>query len=477
MPHTVFIPEYITLIPKKVFNPHFQPIYVFFFKKAAKRGTFAIDLRKKDMKYVTMRLDNASNIYPAALTKRYASIFRMSVILTETINLNILQQALNTTVQRIPLFAYTLKNGAFWWYLRQLDKEPTISEYTPNQDKRGFKFHGGFLFKVSADGNRILLDVFHALADGRGGQTFLLTLTAEYIRLRYEVKDIEYNDLVLNPKDKPFKKETEDCFVSFAGKKGALEQNELAYHIHGRKLKFDELERERYTLSSAQTKSVCGRYGCTITELLTASMVSALQQVYLNDKRKHKRTALKVSVPVDLRPIFSGKTLRNFSSYVNLGVNVNNGQFSFDEILDIVKSQKHFMTQRCELEKKIAANVALENNFAISAIPLFIKHPIIDFICRTKGDRYCSQTLSNLGNVVLPEAISPYVKEIDFILGRQRGTSGAASAIGYNGKIFINFTRNIAEKDFEDYFCDQLRDLGINVISLSELRLPELQTA
>ena len=81
-----------------------------------------------------MRLDNASNIYPAALTKRYASIFRMSVTLTETINLNILQQALDTTVKRIPLFSYTLKNGAFWWYLKKLDKSPYLSKYTKNQD-------------------------------------------------------------------------------------------------------------------------------------------------------------------------------------------------------------------------------------------------------------------------------------------------------------------------------------------------------
>ena len=152
---------------------------------------------------VKMRLDNASNIYPAALTKRYASIFRMSVTLTETINLNILQQALDTTVKRIPLFSYTLKNGAFWWYLKKLDKSPYLSKYTKNQDKRGFKFHGGFLFKVSADDNRIVLDVFHALADGRGGQTFLLTLAAEYLRIRYELKNIEYTDLVLDPFEKP----------------------------------------------------------------------------------------------------------------------------------------------------------------------------------------------------------------------------------------------------------------------------------
>lgn len=426
---------------------------------------------------VKMRLDNASNIYPAALSKHHASIFRMSVTLKESVNLNILQQALNATVQRIPLFSYTLKNGAFWWYLKQLDKMPMISKYTPNQDKRGFKFHGGFLFKVSAQDNMIVLDVFHALADGKGGQTFLLTLVTEYIRLMYGVKDIRYNDVVLNPFERPAQKEIEDCFSLFAGKKGALEQNELAYHIPGKKIGFSELNRERFVLDTDSVKRVCHEYDCTVTEILTASMVSALQQVWLTDKKRHKKTALKVSVPVNLRPIFSGKTLRNFSSYVNLGVNVNNGQFSFTEILDIVKSQKRFMAQRSELEKKIAANVALENNLAISAIPLFIKRPIIDLICRIKGDRYCSQTLSNLGNVVMPESIAAYIEEMDFILGRQRGTSGAASAVGYNGKIFVNFTRNIAEKDFENYFYDQLRDLGIKSFNLSELRLPELQTA
>ena len=424
-----------------------------------------------------MRLDNASNIYPAALTKRYASIFRMSVSLSEAVNLNILQQALNTTIERIPLFAYTLRNGAFWWYLRKLDKTPTLSKYTPNQDKRGFKFHGGFLFKVSAEDNRIVLDGFHALADGRGGETFLLTLTAEYLRMRYQLKDIAYNDVVLNPFDRSHSKETDDCFAYFAGKKGALEKNELAYHIPGKKIHFAELNRERIVLDGAQTKKVCAEYKCTVTELLTAAMVSALQQVYVHDRRKNKKTGLKVSVPVDLRALFPGKTLRNFSSYVNLGVNVNNGSFSFEEILSQVIAQKKYMAQPIELEKKVAANVALENNFAVSMIPLALKRPIIDLICRIKGDRFCSQTLSNLGYIKLPEAISPYVEEMDFILGRQRGTSGAAAAVGINGKIFLNFTRNIYESDFESYFCEQLHELGISPLSLPERHLRELQTA
>ena len=42
-----------------------------------------------------------------------------------------------------------------------------------------------------------------------GGMTFLLTLTGEYLRLKYKCK-VKYNDLILDPKDKPKKEEYED---------------------------------------------------------------------------------------------------------------------------------------------------------------------------------------------------------------------------------------------------------------------------
>ena len=82
------------------------------------------------MTAITMRLDNASNIYPASLTKKYASLFRQSVTLSEPVNVNYLQQALNNTVKRIPSFGCTLKSGAFWWYLKELDRLPMVGELT-----------------------------------------------------------------------------------------------------------------------------------------------------------------------------------------------------------------------------------------------------------------------------------------------------------------------------------------------------------
>ena len=413
-----------------------------------------------------MRLDNASNIYPASLTKRYASLFRQSVTLSEPVNVNYLQQALNNTVQRIPSFGCTLKSGAFWWYLKELKKLPVVGELT-SLSPFGYKFHGGFLFKVSADGCRIVLDVFHALADGKGGQTFLLTLTAEYLRLRYGI-DIPYNDLILDPFDVPSKRESEDSFTEFSGKKGAMEQNDTAYHAHGHKIGYRVLNNERIIVPFDELKPVATKYSCTVTELITAAMVSALQEVHKHDHRKAKKTAIKVNVPVNLRPLFGSRTLRNFSSYINLGVDVANGYYDFDEIVKIVSAQKRHLVLKSELERKVAANVALENNFAIAMIPLFIKRYAIDIVCRLKGDKLLSQTFSNLGNVVLPESMQKYVKEMDFMLGRQRGVPGAAAGVGYNGNLYLNFSRNIVEDDFESYFVDQLHQLGITTKQASE---------
>ena len=413
-----------------------------------------------------MRIDNASNVYPASLTKKYASLYRMSVTLSEPVNVNYLQQALNNTVKRIPAFGCTLKSGAFWWYLRQLDKMPTVSQLAP-LSPHGYKFHGGFLFKVYADDCRIVLDVFHALADGKGGQTFLLTLTGEYLRLRYGIA-IDYNELVLDTSDMPSKRESEDCFANFSDKKGAFEQNDKAYHSRGHKEFYKIMHNERVVMPCDQLKAVTAKYSCTVTELLTAAMVSALQEVHKQDHRKAKRSAIRISVPVNLRPIFGGRTLRNFSSYVNLGVDVANGYYSFDEILENVAAQKRHLVLKSELEKKVAKNVSLENNYAIAMIPLFIKKYAIDIICRLKGDKLISQTLSNLGNVNLPESMRPYVCEMDFILGRQRGTPGACACVSYGGNLYLNMSRNIAEADFESYFVDQMRQLGINARQYSE---------
>ena len=144
-----------------------------------------------------------------------------------------------------------------------------------------------------------------------------------------------------------------------------------------------------------------------------------------------------------------------------LGVDVRNGDYDFDHILEVVSAQKRLYSMPSQLEPKVAKNVELENNFAINCIPRFLKKPIIDVINKLKGDRYCTHTLSNLGKIDLPESLRPYVRDIDFVLGRQRGNSG-------NGNLILNMSRRIAERAFEDAFVEQLAMLGIPVEATEE---------
>ena len=407
-----------------------------------------------------MRIDNAANIYPASLSKHYASLYRMSVTLTETVDPVVLQHALETVSDRIPTFRCELKSGMFWWHLRRMDKDPEVSPSAP-LNRFHFSDNGGFLYKVSADGRRIVLDVFHALADGTGSETFLLTLTGEYLRLKYGLK-ISYSGLVLDPSDAPDAGEVEDSFKTvFSGRKGSLEQNVPAYHIKGERLPGAGLRDIRAVLSMDAVKAVCRRMECTVTDLLVGMMLDALQKLYRADGDNRKTSVLKVSVPVNLRPLYGSRSVRNFSSYVNLGLDVKSGYLQLDQLVRLVKMQKKTMLRSENLEPKIAANVELEESIAVRMLPLVVKKPIIDLINRHHGDIYVSQTLSNLGEIRLPEQMQPYVTEYDFILGRQRGNSGAFSCVGYNGKLFLHLSRNIFGAEYEQLFLDRAASLGL----------------
>ena len=416
-----------------------------------------------------LRLDNAANIYPASMSKEYCSLYRILITMAENIDVTTLQTALTTVAERIPTFRCTLKAGAFWWYLDRCDAEPLVRPLKPLKSFR-FKEQDGLLYRVSVSGKELSLDVFHALADGNGAMVFLMTLAGEYIRRRYGTS-IQYNYLVLDPKDQPAYAEVEDSFKTvFSGRRGQLEKNVDAYHIRGTVIPFGTVKDLRVEMQADAVRQVGKRYDCTVTELLTAAMLYALQQEHRMDDREKKRSVLKVSVPVNLRPLYHSRTVRNFSSYVNLGVDVKDGYLTFDQMVKAVKAQKENDLKKENLEPKIAANVELEEMLVVRMLPLIFKHPIIDVINLLHGDRFCSQTLSNIGNLNVPKALLPYIQGVDFALGRQRGNSGAVSCVSYNGRLCLHMTRKIYSDRFEQAFLYQLQRLGLTVsTSVSDL--------
>ena len=97
----------------------------------------------------------------------------------------------------------------------------------------------------------------------------------------------------------------------------------------------------------------------------------------------------------------------------------------------------------------------------LKAFPLFIKNPVMWTIYRVAGERASSLTISNLGNVTLPDEMKPYVTGIDFVLGMQSILPYSSAAVGYNGKLRLTFTRSVPEPVLERVFFPFLRSQGI----------------
>ena len=143
-----------------------------------------------------LKLDNAALIYPALLSKKIAPMFRLSVSLKENIDLNTLNMALINIMNRFPTFNFQLKEGLFWCYFDKINNKPIITgDYNNPLLRINFKDNKYYMFRTRVYKNRIAVEIFHSLTDGTGGLTFLLTLTAEYLKLKYKIK-IKYNDLI-----------------------------------------------------------------------------------------------------------------------------------------------------------------------------------------------------------------------------------------------------------------------------------------
>ena len=383
----------------------------------------------------------------------------MSVTLDSEVSVRLLGEALENIIGRFPGFTYTLGKGFFWWYLHRLENKPVAGRST-GMNIFSLKENGGYMFKAGCTGNRITLDIFHALTDGYGAMTFLMSLTAEYLRLKEGIQP-EYGGWILNPADEASRVELEDSFDSFSGLKGNLDKETRAWHIPGKKEPYDVLHNIRVSLSASAVRAKAREYGCTVTELLTSLMLAALQDTRRQDRRGKSNPNLRIEVPVNLRPLFDSRTLRNFSSYVHLGINVKDSDLPLEEIVAMVHSQKERYVKEAPLVRRVAANVALEDNFAIRCIPRLIKKPIINLINSLKGDRYCSYTLSNIGDIKLPDCVAEYVRDIDFTLGRARGKSGSCACASFGDRLNLNFSRRIAESEFERFFLLWLDKIGI----------------
>ncbi len=412
-----------------------------------------------------MKLDNAAKIYPPAMSRKWAAMFRLSVTLSEPVDAAILNKAQEAALRRIPTFSYKLKQGMFWHYFERMRGAPDVLPDVGNPLVRiNLRKNRHFMFRVRYHDNRIALEIFHALTDGTGGLTFLLTMTAEYLRIKYN-DAIPFTDLILDCKQPPQKLEMEDSFLRNARKASKSRKESIAYHIKGSAALPDFLHIITGIMPVKSVSEVAKSKGCSITVLLVSLLVMAIQNIQKScDTSERTPRPVKVSVPVNLRRFYPAtKTLRNFSSYVNVGIDSALGDHTLDEIITQIKHTMGREVTEKNLNARFSANVKTEKNAAIRVMPLVLKNPVMKAAHSLQGDRYCSTTLSNLGDINLPAEMARRVTRMDFMLGASKGNATTCGCVSYGGNLYFTCTRAIKEAEMERRFFTSLIKLGIPV--------------
>lgn len=411
-----------------------------------------------------LRLDNAAKIYPAARRQNWSNVFRLSATLKEPVDAAVLQTALDVTARRFPSIAARLRRGLFWYYLQQVSHTPQIRQESSYPLTRMLRDETRqCAFRVIVHDRRIAVEFFHSLTDGNGGLVFLKTLVAEYLTQKYGVH-IPAEQGVLGRLEEPSAAELEDSFQKYAGPVCASRKESNAWHLSGTQEADGFLHLTCFQIPVDAALAKAHEYGVTLTTFLCAALMQALQNLQKERIANPKnRKPIKVLIPVNLRKLFPSRTLRNFALYTTPEITPRLGEYTFEEICKAVQHRMGLEVNPKQMSMKIATNVTSERIFAVKVMPLFVKNIVMKAVFDTVGERKSCLSMSNLGNVKLPEEMLPYVERMDFILGIQATTPNNCGVLSFGDSLYINFIRNIREPALEDHFHRVLRDMGLPV--------------
>ena len=418
---------------------------------------------KRKNQAVWYKLDLSAIVYPTLQRKDFSSVYRLSVVLKEPVKPEVLQEALDRTLPRFPTYKAAIRKGLFWRYLEPNNRPgPFVQPDIKNPCMpMPFKANNRYLVRVYYYGCRIALEAHHSLGDGTGGMCVLQTRTAEYLRLLG--KKIENGGFVLDVEEKPEPEELEDAYMKYANSKVCPPRpQEKTYRVRGTAEPFYTLNIIDGIMSSSQVAQAAKKYDATVTEYLNAVLLYALMQKQENDFH-FKLRPVKIAMPVNLRRFFPSKTLRNFITMIYPGIDPRLGEYTFAEIVAHVRGYMRYYINEKFLRGDITTNASTQKNPFIRVVPLFIK----DFVVRTfytkVQDKNSSAGLTNMGRLIVPESMKPYIERFDIYMGQPFSRRTNCAIISFEDTLTINFASSIVEADVERYFFRKLVQEGISV--------------
>lgn len=412
---------------------------------------------------VWYKLDLSAIVYPTLQRRDFSSVYRLSVVLKEEVQPDVLQQAVDIALKRFPTYKTAIRKGLFWRYLEPNNRPgPFVQKDIRNFCMpMPFKAGSRYLLRVYYYDRRISLEAHHCLGDGTGGMCVLQTITAVYLRLLGH--SVSSGGFVLDVNGTPDPEELEDAYMRYANAKVCPPRpGEKTYRVRGTREPFYTFNIIDGIMSVREVMEVAKKYDATITEYLNSVLLYALLKKQQSEWHLKLRP-VKIAMPVNLRRFFPSKTLRNFITMVYPSIDPRLGEYSFEEIVKQVHNYMRYYINEKFLRGDITTNASTQRNPFIRVVPLFVKDFVVRQFYTRVQDKNSSAGLTNMGALKVPEDMKPYIERFDIYMGQPFSSRTNCAIISFEDKLTINFASNIMETDVERFFFRKLVKDGIHV--------------
>ncbi len=418
-----------------------------------------------------INLDNAALIFPAAENADKSNMFRISVLLKKPVDPLVLQSALNETVPRFPSITSAVKHGLFWYYLEPSNR-PLVIEKQKDFPMRKIPLDARHaLIRVTYFNCEVSVEFFHAATDGTGAVTYVNSLMYCYFRLLKEKeaelageKPSEEQDAdmfnCLDTRDRPRPEELADSFQTcFDHRKKGENKAVKAYYYKCKRLPGTALILTKGIADSEELNRAAARKNVTVTELLTAILIWAINEDRMTLGKDGKKPIV-ISVPVNLRRLYPSKTIRNFVSMMAIK---HGTERDFDVILESVRKQFAEQNTTEFFDKLVGFNVNAQHNPVIKLMPLFIKNAALSFCSRNYGDKSRTISFSNLGKIKAPESFREHIVRYEFSLGPMIREGIDIACASFNGVCVMSFSKTTKDSAIERSFFNKLSEMGVKI--------------
>lgn len=413
------------------------------------------------------KLDNAAKLYSAASNKKDTRVFRFYCELKEEVDSDVLQEALNQTIETFPTFLMVLRKGLFWHYLEPCNLRPIVKEeYKEPCSRLYIRDKKTLLFEVTYYKKRINFEVFHVLTDGTGATEFLKELVKNYLYLAHKEEGLE--QVALLPEDMTVQDQEDDSFLKYYSKnqKRPKKRKLNAFQIRRKKKDGNHLHVHESVVSVQAVLKRSRELGVSMTIFLTALFMMAINEEM---SKMQKKKPVVLMVPVNLRKFFPSTSMLNFFNWIEPGYNFTTQDQSFEAVLKYTKEFFETELTKEKMSAHISELLALELHPILRLAPLELKN-----LCIQAGAKYSEKNttaiFSNMSAVKMPESYVPYIERFGVYTNT---TKLELCLCSFQDKLSFAFTSRYDTVNIERNFYRLLKEQGIT----SEKVKPEFPKA